>query len=160
MTTTTRVPAAVDGLYEFYRGLVGTLGEPAVQVCDGAATQPLEELAADVVLIGATVGSRQAVTGTRDGPGGLTSHDSEVFTIGVVVSCVRDVGETKKARDRVAEIVALLEVNLKADMTMGGTVNRARIGPSFSWDVAKCYRGEAEAIEVAKQFGVEIRALL
>lgn len=163
MSTTSRVPAAIDALFEFTKTAViplHTADEPEVGVYDGAPTVPVAEIPPDAIVIGGTIGEQLAVTGSREGPGGLASHDTEKFQVSVGISSVRDAGETKKARDRVAAIKALLETKLKADMTLGGVVNRARVGPTFAWDIRQVARGEGIGIEAAERFTIEITALL
>jgi hypothetical protein len=160
MSTTTRVPAATDVLVSLMREKLSLLPSPDVEVYDGALTVPLSELSDDAVLVGGNTGDRLAATGERTGPNGLAPHDRETALIGLVVSSLRDIGETKLARDRCAEILGLLEAELKKDMTLGGVVNRARLGPSFLWSTHRAMRGETERIEVAVRIDVEIMGLL
>ncbi|MFL6141577.1 MAG: hypothetical protein ACJ72N_06880 [Labedaea sp.] len=157
---TTRVPAGTLALITAWRNAILTLADPAVEVYDGAPSVPLAEIPDDAVIVFGSIGEQMAVSGTRTGPNGLLPHDEETFAISFAISSVRDLGDTALARARVAEILGALETLLTADMKLGGAVNRARLGPTFAWDVRKTGRGEGEAIEVAYRGSVEIKALL
>lgn len=155
---TTRVPAVIDALYTLITAAVTTVPAPPVAVYDGAPST--KDVGLDTIVVGSNFGDRLAVMGERMGPGGLTSHDAEVFQVGIVVECMRDVGETKIARDRAASFMALIETALHDDMRLGGACDIARVGPTLLWSQERVIVDQTEGIEVMLRFDVECRALL
>lgn len=155
---TTRVPAVIDALYTLIAATVTSVPAPRVAVYDGAPST--KDVGRDSVVVGSNFGDRLAVMGERMGPGGLTSHDAEVFQVGIVIECMRDVGETKLARDRAASLMALIETAVHDDMHLGGACDIARIGPTLLWSQERVMVDQAEGIEVMVRFDVECRALL
>lgn len=151
----TRVPATIDALVAILLDQVND-----VEVYDGAPSSDPDELGRDVVVVGTNYLDQLAVTGSTEGPAGLAPHPTELFTVGFVLSCIRGPGETKAARDRVAEVLAILSSALKADMRLGGICDRAQMATAWSWSTQRVIFADVEGVEVTYRGGVAVKALL
>jgi hypothetical protein len=77
-----------------------------------------------------------AITVTTSGPNGLLANPGEEFAIGCWASVVDGDGEHQPARDRVEALFALAVEAVHKDMTLGGVVHIARLGPWSLWQLS------------------------
>lgn len=80
--------------------------------------------------------SSAAVSVARTGPGGLTSHDQEQWSIGCSIGCSIGEGGHGPTRARVQQLFGVVQAHLRQNPTLGGTAMNARVGSWELWQLA------------------------
>jgi hypothetical protein len=114
VSTTSRIPATIDALVSIFATAL-----PDVQVLDGP---PNVNLASDFVTVGWSPYKDTAVDATQQFVSLGTQRREEDFTVACYAdSYSGDTGASAR-RARVFQIVAAVEIALRADATLGGVL--------------------------------------